>query len=273
MKRLLHGVVRNLGLLTLADSVMFAKNVLQFSSANRKFVQFHPDFPVPPADLAFDAYNTISWAAYRGVGRRHTEVYAAVIRENMPKGPLAILEWGCGPGRLIRHLRDCLGEYEITLTGSDVNGRSISWCRQNLPGIRFMVNDFSPPIALPAASFDVIYSFSVFTHLSEQQQKNWARELWRLLKPGGIFICSTHGDYYKNRLGGKADARTFDSGRVVVKTNYDEGKKWYLAIHPDPYVRDELLRDFDHVSKIILGPDALTRHDIWVARKTAAAIS
>jgi SAM-dependent methyltransferase len=273
VKRLLLGVLRDTGLLKLADSMMFVKNVVQSSGRNRRFLRAHAGFAVPPASLAFDAYNHVDWKSYFEIGARHAQVFAGVIRENMPRRPLAVLEWGCGPGRLIRHMRELLGESGISLTGSDVNGRSIAWCRENLPGISFLVNDFCPPIQLPDDSFDVIYNFSVFTHLSEQAQKDWARELWRLLKPGGLFICSTHGAYYKDRIGGKADERRFDSGRVVVKTNYEEGKKWYLAIHPDAYVRGELLRDFDEVRKIALGPDALMRHDIWVARKTGAKAS
>ena len=273
MKRELLSFARAMGLLRPGDRVMRVKSQLMHYGRNRRFVRTHPDFPFPPADLAFDAYNKVDCVAYLESGISHAELYARIIREHAPAGPLAILEWGCGPGRIIRHMQRCANGHAVTLTGSDVNRRSIAWNREHLPGVNFVVNDFMPPLSFADNTFDVIYNFSVFTHLSEETQKAWARELLRVLKPGGLFICSTHGIYYRNRLAGKAEARQFNEGRVVVQSHYAEGKKWFLALHPERYVREQLLRDFGDVQIVSVEGDSGMTHDIWIAHKSVAPIA
>jgi hypothetical protein len=58
---------------------------------------------------------------------------------------LTILAWGCGPGRIIRHMPDLFDE-SGQCHGTDYNFRSIAWCRENLPGIQFAINDLKPPL-------------------------------------------------------------------------------------------------------------------------------
>jgi SAM-dependent methyltransferase len=271
IKRILLQTVRRLGLQKPADQAMYLKNLLQFHARNRAFSRAHPDFPVPPSDLAYDAYHHVDRQAYRLTGERHARVFAEIIEHHLPPGPIEILEWGCGPGRIIRHMRQALAGRAVELTGVDLNGRSIAWCQRSLPDIAFLTNEMLPPTRFADERFDVVYNFSVFTHLSADVQKSWARELWRILKPGGLFISTTHGDYYRDHLGGANETAQYQNGEPVVMKNYDEGKKWYLALHPPRYVRDELLRDFADVRMIPQGPEALMRQDVWVARKPASA--
>jgi SAM-dependent methyltransferase len=170
---------------------------------------------------------------------------------------------------LIRNMRDCLAGYEVTLTGTDVNARSVAWCAAHVPGASFLPNGFLPPLPFPDASFDVTYNFSVFTHLSVPSQLAWARELYRVLRPGGLLVCSTHGDVYRARLAQRDEAAAYDAGEVVVQERYDEGKKWYLALHPPRYVRDTLLAAFTDVRAIAVPPEAGLSQDLWSARKPA----
>ena len=50
----------------------------------------------------------------------------------------SILDWGCGPGRIVRHLPSIVSKAKIF--GSDYNEESINWCRENIEDVGFEVN-------------------------------------------------------------------------------------------------------------------------------------
>lgn len=58
----------------------------------------------------------------------------------------------------------------------------------------FVNNRPEPPLTFESGYFDVVSSFSVFTHLNERLQDLWLLEIARVLKPGGIVILSVHGE-------------------------------------------------------------------------------
>ena len=105
-----------------------------------------------------------------------------------------ILEFGCGSARLLRLLR-CIPD--VNLIGTDMNSVCIDWCRKNIAGAEFYQNEMQPPLAFAQEStIDLIFACSVFIHISIDLQKLWLEELNRILKPGGIFLCTVLGERY-----------------------------------------------------------------------------
>ncbi len=102
----------------------------------------------------------------------------------------SILEFGCGYGRLTRHLFTLAPQAEII--GCDVSARDIAFCRRAYPTGRFFVNQVAPPLDLPDGQCDLLFSYSVFTHLTEENHKRWLKELARILRPGGVMLHTTH---------------------------------------------------------------------------------
>jgi ubiquinone/menaquinone biosynthesis C-methylase UbiE len=52
-------------------------------------------------------------------------------------------------------------------------------------------------LPFPDASFDVVFAVSVFSHLDEKPQFGWLWEILRVLRPGGLFLASTHSEKLK----------------------------------------------------------------------------
>src|SRR5580704_3566202 len=96
-----------------------------------------------------------------------------------------VLDFGCGSGRVIRHLRSYAN---LALFGCDYNPALIEWCRAHLRFAEFNVNALAPRLSYRDGQFDLIYAFSVFTHLSVVQQQAWLAEFGRVLRPRGFLV-------------------------------------------------------------------------------------
>jgi SAM-dependent methyltransferase len=125
----------------------------------------------------------------------------------------AILEFGCGSARVLRHFRVVS---DLELTGADANPKPLDWNRGNLPGIKFQDNGLEPPLSFADASFDLIYALSVFTHIPLELQSSWLQELGRVLRPGGYLLCTVHGDRYASQLNEHDHERLRQDGAVTL---------------------------------------------------------
>src|SRR5678815_5338804 len=136
--------------------------------------------PVPPRDLIYlvSGHRSASRFLKRGLVASNT------IREVLERNGVeidnfsAILDFGCGVGRIMRHWNRL---QHPALHGTDYNPRLVEWCKQNLSFAEFKVNTLSGELPYESETFDFIYAFSVFTHLSEPLQFAWMKELARAL--------------------------------------------------------------------------------------------
>ncbi|MCU0612751.1 MAG: class I SAM-dependent methyltransferase [Candidatus Eisenbacteria bacterium] len=103
----------------------------------------------------------------------------------------SILDWGCGCGRVARYFHPVQG---TRFTGIDIDADNVGWCRSHLAFGEFEAIGTTPPTHLPDAIFDLIIGVSIFTHLREEDQLLWLRELHRLAKPGAILLLTVLGD-------------------------------------------------------------------------------
>jgi len=259
-----QALLRRTRLLAPVMAARYAAEVAAGYPANRRFARDHPDVATPPARLSFDAYGHVSNERYLRRGREVAAEVAAHVRRHVPAPEPAVLEWGCGCARVLRHLPDLLPGSR--LVGSDYNPASVEWCRANIDGIRFELNGLAPPLPFDDAAFDFVLALSVLTHLSEPMHVVWFDELRRVTRPGGVILVSTHGEALRPQLLPEED-EAFRQGELVVRRDggVDEGKRMYLAFQPEPFMRGRLLDGcevLEHVDD--RGP---AKQDFWVVRR------
>jgi hypothetical protein len=80
----------------------------------------------------------------------------------------AILDWGCGCGRVIAQLMKLMPPE--SLHGCDIDKEAIAWDVENLVGPHFARIAPYPPTSYPDNRFDVIFGISVMTHFNEEVQ-------------------------------------------------------------------------------------------------------
>ena len=223
------------------------------------------DLPVPPPRLRVEVAGTPEVEWFLESGRRQAEIVrSAADRNGAPlESAGRMLDFGCGCGRVLRHWHEL---DRTRVHGCDIDPRMVAWCAENLPFAQVTVNALSPPLPYEDSSFGLVHAFSVMTHLSEELQHAWLKELRRILRPGGYFLFSTLGEYYasRNRLSA-AERDAFANGDLVVLYERSAGTSLCSAYHPPEYVRHTLARDLEHVTFRASADDG--RHDIHLLRK------
>ena len=127
----------------------------------------------------------------------------------------SILDFGCGSARIIRLYRYMSG---VRLVGSDANPECIAWCREQVPGCEFHINQLEPPLPFATGNdFDLIISLSVFTHIPLEQQIIWLQEMKRVLKPNGFLLCTVVGtSHIDAQLGADGRRMIQEKGEITL---------------------------------------------------------
>jgi SAM-dependent methyltransferase len=157
-----------------------------------------------------------------------------------------ILDFGCGCGRVMRHLEALRNP---RLHGVDYNLYMAAWCRRNLPFAEFDHLNPSEQLPYEDEAFAFIYSYSVFTHLDQEAHDFWVQELQRVLRPGGFLYLTLRGERYAEFLSAEERER-FDAGEMVVQAQNVSGSNACLAHHPESYVRERLAPEMSLVDLI-----------------------
>jgi SAM-dependent methyltransferase len=224
------------------------------------------DPPFPPLKLVYKVTHTgdLGWFLESG------ERTARSIRESMghvgrPLESLSsVLDFGCGCGRVLRQWGDVNGP---RFYGTDYNPELSGWVQQNLKYVTVAKNGLEPPMTFGDAMFDLVYCISIFTHWTEPLQSAWMAEMQRVLRPNGVLLMTTCGEYYVPTLfdGERAD---FEAGKLVVRDKNLPGTNLCLAFHPESYVRSLAAK---HGMEVLLfqpkGALGSPYQDQWLLRK------
>ena len=104
----------------------------------------------------------------------------------LPRGT-TLLDVGCGIGGSSRILAQ---DYGFDVTGVTISPQQVKRAQELTPegvNAKFMVDD-AMQLSFPDASFDVVWSVEAGPHMPDKAI--FARELMRVLKPGGVLIVA-----------------------------------------------------------------------------------
>lgn len=135
----------------------------------------------------------------------------------------AVLDFGGGWGRIARFFLRDTAPSRIWI--ADCLSDSIHWLHKTGNPCRIIQNNPCPPIPEIDAHFDIIYSFSVFSHLSPEIAAAWLDYLLEQLAPKGCLIVTTRGKAFIEGLERRQEsdfARLFPPAREVYQ-RYKEG--------------------------------------------------
>jgi len=227
-----------------------------------------PDhLPIPPAHLMYVVMGSTDVHDFLESGRVHSH---SIILGPLEKNGYRfekfqdVLDFGCGCGRIIRTFTHFSS---VSLHGTDINPKLVGWCTDNLPFACFSVNTIEPPLDFEPGSFDFIYARSVFTHLPEELQIAWLNEFFRLLRPTGVFLFTTHGATYASLLNAEEE-RIFLSGTMVIRNSMRAGTNDCAVFHPEQWVRRQLRQArFRFIDFIEGRKEKYLYQDIYIAEK------
>ncbi len=157
-------------------------------------IALDPSIPLPPYRLRMGGQHFKKDADFVAAGVRD----ARVLRRRAGLGPRKrVLDWGCGAGRLaigIKHLMGHVADYH----GVDIQPELLTWAKDHLTDehTRFTLVDahnarYNPDgersFHIPAddASVDVLYAYSVLSHMLTEDVAGYAATIARILAPDG----------------------------------------------------------------------------------------
>lgn len=181
---------------------------------------------------AYEKPSTVRWFGHRDgyydAGERR--VFMAITEEMAGK---SILDVGVGAGRTVPLLRAISEDYVAV----DYSEEMVRLCRRLHPGVDVQVGD-ARHLAFPAESRDlVVFSCAGIDHVAHQDRQTILREAHRVLKPGGLFVFSTH-----NKDGPGHGEKPWGSRRELARVKHMAGLALFFPLNMRNHLRN---RTFD----------------------------
>lgn len=202
--------------------------------------------PIPPNDLLVrigvspDLADDERIAEFDRRGRTSYDDICAALPDDWSWDGRAILDFGCGSGRVLRWFAPHLDD-GARLVGCDIHAETIEWMRAAYPDtVSLYVNGERPPLPHEDETFDLVFCGSVFSHLPDWAP--WVLEMRRILKPGGLIVASIHGQgFWDVGLAG-ARGEAWDDDRTGLLVEH-YGSNFHDSWGPAVYVSEWWVRE------------------------------
>ena len=241
---------------------------LEHRMARRPGERVNDGRPMPPRDLIVAVSGTADerWFSERGRADATKFIQIAQRHGLDAAAALTVLDWGCGCGRISRWLAEDIIRGGGQFYGTDLNTSLIDWCAENLPGV-YTENGLRPPLHLEDGQFDLVYSHSVLTHLTEAVAAAWLVECARVMKPGAIALLTFHDETFAAHWGPPEVGIALKTHPYLVWNNALEGSNYLSAWTTRDYFTDLAKSSKLDLIEIIPGGQELPEQALAVLRR------
>ena len=203
-------------------------------------------------------------AAYEAIGEHSRARLERLLPPDWSWEGKRVLDFGCGAGRTLRHFLDEAERAEFF--GCDIDGPSVAWLAEHLsPPLHVFQSGELPELPQRDGFFDLVYAFSVFTHLTDHWA-GWLLELHRVLKPQGLLFAT----FLSEPVWRQFDQGPWDEDRVGMNVI----KKWNpwdtggpVVFHSEWWIREHWGRAFDVIALELRDPEDPEGHGAALLRR------
>jgi len=161
-----------------------------------------------------------------GLGYRTPAHTADLLHRHLDTPGAMLLDVGSGTGLAGAALAK-LGAY--TMDALDYSAAMLEVARHRGVYRELIEADLNAPLALPDEAYDALICTGTFTHA--HVGANCLGELFRILKPGGLFACTVHKDIWEPQGFAETTAAMADAGTLETVL-FEPGE--YYAESPEP---------------------------------------
>ncbi|MCL2594623.1 MAG: class I SAM-dependent methyltransferase [Promicromonosporaceae bacterium] len=191
-----HGLLHGVKKIRFADGDTYTDQALNIDEpslpdymSEKGFYLLHPDDFLLKFNLAEDGIERRVRAYIHG-GMTVANELSVLCRKYLPDTtrPLDVLDFASGYGRVTRSLNNSL----FNATSSDIHEAAMTFIAKETGG-ETLLSTSNPLDFTCDRLFDVVFAFSFFSHMPSRTYGDWLAVLYKLVRPGGLLIFTTHG--------------------------------------------------------------------------------
>ena len=180
----------------------------------------------------------------------------------------SFFDFASGHGRVTRFLVQSINPKNITI--SDIDKEANRFNKKTFK-TKSIDSDFNPKKLITNEKYEVIFSCSLFSHLSIKIWALWLAKLYSLLEKDGLLIFTTRGFGIKDKE--KFEDKKIRTGFSYLNRNKSNGKlnpEFYGCTTVSPDFVKRTLRSINKQIRFKYYPNGLNgRQDIYVIKKSS----
>ncbi|PLW11476.1 hypothetical protein PCANC_18449 [Puccinia coronata f. sp. avenae] len=180
----------------------FAEDTTTKQAANPVPDDMKIKFNTAPAEFWDTFYATRKDTFFKDRAWLRNEFPALEQAVKADAGPIRIAELGCGPGNTAFPILAANENPELFLYALDYSAKAVELVKKNALydpnhclGAVWDMSSPDIPAEVPPYSLDVVIMIFCFSALHPNEWSQTVRNLWKMLKPGGILLFRDYGRY------------------------------------------------------------------------------